>query len=132
MTLCMSLRKTSMPIIPFFTGPSTKPLLIESLAGAFDNFALTIIPDTELISELHAFGMERLPSGMFRYMASGGGHDDRVMALALAYHGATYGVPTWGAELVEIEPRRDDQPKVIDASYELVPWPTPEWTYQND
>jgi len=43
-----------------------------------------------LVSELQAYTMERLPSGRFRYSAPAGMHDDTVIALALAWHGAQY------------------------------------------
>jgi hypothetical protein len=38
-----------------------------------------------LVSELVAYQAERLPSGLLRYGAPGGGHDDMVMSLALAW-----------------------------------------------
>jgi len=38
---------------------------------------------------LQAYEAERLPSGMLRYSAPEGYHDDCVMALALAWHGAS-------------------------------------------
>ena len=37
--------------------------------------------------------MERLPSGMLRYSAPEGMHDDTVMSLALAWHGIYDSVP---------------------------------------
>lgn len=39
--------------------------------------------------ELLSFEQGRLPSGLWRYAAAGNGHDDTVMALALAKHAAT-------------------------------------------
>jgi hypothetical protein len=38
-----------------------------------------------LVSELVAYQAERLPSGLLRYGAPGGQHDDTVMALAMAW-----------------------------------------------
>jgi hypothetical protein len=35
------------------------------------------------------FDQERLPSGMIRYGAPHGQHDDTVMSLAIAFYGAT-------------------------------------------
>jgi len=42
--------------------------------------------------------MERLPSGMVRYSAPAGLHDDTVMALALAWQGVVTRAPLllWG------------------------------------
>ena len=54
---------------------------------AFERGEIKIIPDPVLIAELQAFEMERLPSGMLRYSAPSGYHDDCVMSLALAWHG---------------------------------------------
>jgi hypothetical protein len=41
--------------------------------------------DPVLVSELVAYQAERLPSGLTRYTAPSGGHDDTVMALAMAW-----------------------------------------------
>ena len=41
-----------------------------------------------LLGELLAFQAERLPSGLMRYSAPEGMHDDCVISLALAWHGA--------------------------------------------
>jgi hypothetical protein len=95
------LKATDLPIVPFTTGPTTKPLIIEALAGAFDNERIAILNDSDLLGELQAFSMERLQSGYMKYSASGAAHDDRVMAFAIAYHAATYNRPTWGPELID-------------------------------
>lgn len=98
---------TGLPIVPFTTGVNSKALIIEGLAGAFDNDRLRLLDKTipvgaEALNELHAFQMERLPSGAFRYAGPRDTNDDMVMSLALAYHGATYGAPRWAPELIEI------------------------------
>jgi len=46
-----------------------------------------------LIGELQAYEMERLPSGMLRYSAPDGMHDDTVMALALGWQALAK--PVW-------------------------------------
>jgi len=48
-----------------------------------------ILNDPVQLAELLAFEQTRLPSGVFRYAASVGGHDDTVIALCLAYHEAS-------------------------------------------
>jgi hypothetical protein len=46
---------------------------------------IRILVDPVLVSELVAYQAERLPSGLMRYGAPGGQHDDTVMALAMAW-----------------------------------------------
>lgn len=65
---------------------ATKANLIDALALAFERGALRILPDPVLIGELQAYEAERMPSGMMRYGAPDGMHDDTVMALALAWY----------------------------------------------
>ena len=131
-----TLMDTGLPIIPFTTGGGgasggTKALIIEKLAGAFDNSMLRILPDPELFSQLIAYQMERLPSGSFRYNGPRSGHDDYVMALALAYHGATYGVPSWSPEMIEMAPPSQTAfPLGLSIPDEIVAWPVLNWMLQ--
>lgn len=80
-----ALQREGLPVQGFSTTASSKPPLIEALALAFESQRIGIIDNPVLIHELQAYEMERLPSGMFRYNAPSGGHDDTVIALALAY-----------------------------------------------
>lgn len=82
------LRRAGLPVRPFTTTNATKTQIIEDLALAFEREQIVILNDPVQISELQAYEMERLPSGLFRYNAPDGLHDDTVMALALAWHGA--------------------------------------------
>lgn len=66
---------------------ATKGNMVEALALAFERGDLRILPDAVLVSELQAYELERLPSGMIRYSAPSGMHDDTVMSLALAWQG---------------------------------------------
>jgi hypothetical protein len=77
---------------------ATKSNAVESLALAFERGDLRIINDAVLVAELQAYEMERLPSGLMRYNAPAGMHDDCVMSLALAYQGAVTSGPLllWG------------------------------------
>jgi Terminase RNaseH-like domain/Terminase large subunit, T4likevirus-type, N-terminal len=79
------LQRERVPVRPFLTTNQSKADLIDALALAFETDALTIVDDPVLIGELEAYEAERLPSGLVRYGAPAGGHDDCVMALALAY-----------------------------------------------
>jgi hypothetical protein len=52
---------------------------------AFERGDIRILNNPVLVGELVAYQAERLPSGLMRYGAPGGGHDDMVMSLALAW-----------------------------------------------
>jgi hypothetical protein len=67
---------------------ATKAVAIEALALAFERGEVKIPDHPVLISELMAFEGNRLPSGLVRYEAPPGAHDDCVMALALAWQAA--------------------------------------------
>lgn len=84
--LVEQLQRGRLPVLPFTTTNATKTTVIDALALAFEKREIGILPDPVLIAELQAFEMERLPSGMLRYAAPSGIHDDCVMALALAWY----------------------------------------------
>jgi len=73
------------PARPFTTTNVTKHEIITALQSAFEHGEITILSDKVLIAELQAFEMERLKSGLVRYGAPQGMHDDCVMSLALAW-----------------------------------------------
>ncbi|MCB9450950.1 MAG: hypothetical protein H6672_05890 [Anaerolineaceae bacterium] len=83
-----ALQAEGLPVQPFTTTASSKPPLIEALALAIERREIALLPDETLLGELAAYRAERLPGGSFRYSAPSGGHDDTVIALALAYHAA--------------------------------------------
>ena len=85
------LSRLGMPVQPFLTTNATKAAIIEGLALALERQELEILDDAQLIAELQAYEMERLKSGLWRYGAPEGMHDDMVMALALAWYGAGRG-----------------------------------------
>jgi hypothetical protein len=72
-------------IRPFTTTVASKANAIESLALSFERSEIKIVNDAVLVSELLAFQAERSPSGLLRYGAPPGAHDDCVMALMLAW-----------------------------------------------
>ncbi len=82
------LQQDKLPVQPFYTN-ETKRIAIEALANAFERTDIQILNDETLIAELQAYQTERLPSGMFRYAAPEGMHDDTVMALAMASSGTS-------------------------------------------
>lgn len=70
---------------PFLTTNATKADAIGGLVVAFEQERLHLIPDESLLFELEAFEQERLPSGLIRYQAPDGLHDDIVLSLAFAW-----------------------------------------------
>lgn len=84
-----ALQAEGLPVQPFQTTAVSKRPLIENLALAIERQEVAILPDDTLIHELVSYEQERLPSGIFRYSAPPGKHDDCVIALALAWHGCT-------------------------------------------
>lgn len=83
--------RLGMPIQPFTTTNASKAAVIDGLALGLERQELRILNDAQLIAELQSYEMERLPSGLMRYQAPEGMHDDIVMALALAWYGAGRG-----------------------------------------
>jgi len=92
------LQRDGLPVRGFTTTNATKAQIIEALALAFERGDLAILPDPVLIGELQAYEMDRLPSGMVRYGAPEGMHDDTVMSLALALSAIDNAMPLllWG------------------------------------
>ena len=87
--LIEQLQAAGLPVVPFTTTAASKQIAVDALALAFERGSIRIIPDPVLIAELQAYEAERLPSGMLRYGAPAGMHDDTVMALMLAWHNPT-------------------------------------------
>ncbi len=79
------LTRDGLRIQPFTTSNASKSQAIEALALAFERGDIRILNDPVLVSELVAYQAERLPSGLLRYGAPSGQHDDTVMALAIAW-----------------------------------------------
>lgn len=77
--------RLGLPIVAFTTTNASKTAIIDALAFAFERREIQIISDPVLVAELQSYEMERLKSGMLRYSAPEGLHDDCVMSLALAW-----------------------------------------------
>ncbi len=86
-----ALQAEGLPMRPFQTTSRSKAPLIEGLALAIERREVALLPDEILLHELASYAMERLPGGGYRYGAAPGGHDDTVIAAALAWHGVRYG-----------------------------------------
>lgn len=81
------LQADGLPVRAFTTTNASKAQIIDNLALAFERGEVQILSDPVLISELQAYEAVRLPSGLMRYSAPEGLHDDCVMSLALAWSG---------------------------------------------
>ena len=79
------LTRDGMRIEPFTTTHASKAQAIEALALAFERGDIRILNDPVLVSELVAYRAEPLPSGLMRYGAPSGQHDDCVTALSIAW-----------------------------------------------
>lgn len=84
--LIEQLRRDGVNVTAFQTTQASKAQAIEALAVAFEQGTIRIPSNRWLIDELMAFDQERTPSGLMRYSAPSGGHDDGVMSLAIAWH----------------------------------------------
>jgi len=83
-------------IVPFTTTSATKQAIIQNLQAAFENGQILVLNDQILVGELLSFESKRNASGGFSYSAPDGMHDDCVLSLAIAWHGATSaGVILW-------------------------------------
>src|ERR1019366_2461532 len=112
--ICEELQRAGLPIKGFTTTNASKAEIIEALALAFEQGSIGILNDPVLLGELQAFAAEQLPGGMLRYAAPGGGHDDTVMSLAIAWSviradKRRYGLTEYlASETAEIEKERLD------------------------
>ena len=70
--------------LPFTTTNQSKQELMTNLAADLAGQRIRLARMAPLQHELQAYRYERLPSGLYRYGAPPGEHDDTVMALALA------------------------------------------------
>lgn len=89
-----ALQMANVPVTGFTTTNASKAEIIQALELAFEQETVKLINDATQTMELMAYQSEKLPSGLVRYGAPSGMHDDMVMALALAWW-AGVGSQTW-------------------------------------
>ena len=89
-----ALQLMGVPVQGFMTTNASKAQIIQSLELAFERKQIEILDDEVLVNEIMAYASEKLPSGLIRYNAPEGMHDDTVIALALAWW-AGNGLQTW-------------------------------------
>ena len=80
-----ALSRERIPVRPFVTTNATKSVIIDALALALERGELQLLQFEPLLDELEAFEVDRTASGLTRYGAPSGEHDDCVISLALAY-----------------------------------------------
>jgi hypothetical protein len=86
-------QRLGLPIQPWTATNASKADAINALSLALERQSLLLLDDPVQTAELLAFDAERLPSGMLRYAAPNGGHDDCVMSLAMAWQAAAHPTP---------------------------------------
>lgn len=92
--------RDDVPIVPFTTTNKTKGQVIDALALAIERDEITLLDDDELRSQFANYTCELLPSGLARYGAPAGLHDDIVIAVALAWYGCQCASAGWEARRV--------------------------------
>ena len=80
--------RAALPVWSWDATNASKAGLVQALGLAIERGDITLLDDQVQTSELLGFEAQVLPSGMLRYGAPGGLHDDTVIALGLAYLGA--------------------------------------------
>lgn len=83
------LQRSGINVVGFETTNTRKLAIIDSLQLAFENKEIMLLDSDTQKSELYSFTSTRSASGLLRYSAPAGMHDDTVMALALAWYGCS-------------------------------------------
>lgn len=78
------LERAGLDVEPFKFTNESKKLLVENLSLAIERNQITYPDIPELINELDIFEYDMSPTGLVRYNAPPGYHDDAVVGLALA------------------------------------------------
>jgi hypothetical protein len=80
--------RAALPVWSWEATNASKAALVQALGLAIEQGSLTLLEDQVQVGELMGYEASVLPSGMIRYSAPPGQHDDTVIALGLAYLGA--------------------------------------------
>lgn len=86
--LVQELDRLGVEYLPFTTTNQSKQEIVIGMAADIQQRRIRIADHAPLPYELTAFRYERLPSGLYRYGAPSGEHDDCVMAACLARYAA--------------------------------------------
>jgi hypothetical protein len=96
-----ALQLAKVPVMGFITTNATKAEIIQALELAFERREIGLLKHDTQTAELMAYESEKLPSGLIRYGAPEGMHDDTVMALCLAWWAAVSHAPLPKAQPVQ-------------------------------
>ena len=89
--LVEALQAAGLPVYGFVTTAASKHEIMTALALAFEQGAIAVFDDPVLLAEMESYEQKQR-AGLPAYSAPAGMHDDTVMALAMAWHGATVGL----------------------------------------
>jgi hypothetical protein len=110
------LQRMGLSVNGFQTTNATKAQIIDGLALAFEQSTISIINDLVMVSEIMAYQSERLPSGLLRYGAPEGMHDDTVIALALAW---AAGSGPSASQMVDFAPSEESERSPAERAIEI-------------
>ena len=82
------LRRRGVKVRSFTTTNATKAEIVDGMALALERRAIELLDHPIATGEMEAYESKRLPSGVYRYSAPEGMHDDTVMGRMLALHGS--------------------------------------------
>jgi hypothetical protein len=80
--------RAALPVQAWIASNATKASVIQALSLAIEQGEVTLLDDPTQKGELQAFESSTTQTGLVRYAAPEGMHDDTVIALALAWSGA--------------------------------------------
>jgi hypothetical protein len=78
--------RLSLPVVTFHTSAPLKMMFVDAFASALEREDVRLLDHAQLKNELKMYRPERLPSGLIRYSAPEGQHDDTVIAVMAAYY----------------------------------------------
>jgi hypothetical protein len=81
------LRARGLPVIAWITSQASKDVAIRDLIFAFERKELRILPDEQQCLELNSLECTRTATGLPKYAAPDGMHDDIVIANMIAWQG---------------------------------------------
>jgi hypothetical protein len=76
-----------LPMVPWVASNATKKVGVEALQLALEQGTITLLNDPTLVHEMTAYEASSTASGLVRYSAPEGDHDDTVMATMMAWLG---------------------------------------------
>lgn len=85
------LQRMGVNVQGFTTTNASKAQVVNALQLALEQESIQLLDNPTQTAELMAYQAEKLPSGLIRYNAPEGMHDDTVIALCLALYAISYG-----------------------------------------